>query len=328
MRPGSNSHSPYSPGAGYTANLAELGGRQLLSAKDEWRLAEQIAKGDIDARRQLIESNLRLVVSIARGYQGLGLSLDDLIGEGNLGLIRAAETFDAAFRTRFCTYASYWIRQSIRHAITATGGAIRVPARVAQWIRLWRRAKDQLESSLGRVADEDEVARLLGLSPTQQEAVLNGIRAHTLREGRDDSMIEDWTPEKTIDPTPPPEASTEFEDQFRGVRSRMERLRPIEKSVLELRFGLCGERPLTLSEVGRRIGVTREWVRKLEQRALARLEPSQDPDSEKRSENPNGSRKIQSAKADGVPPKSHLRLRIKRKSVLPAVVETPALAPV
>ena len=148
----------------------------MLTAAEECELAEAIARGDRDARTRMIEANLRLVVKIARDYVGRGIALDDLIGEGNLGLIRAAEEFDPRFGTRFSTYASYWIKQAIRHALINTTSTIRLPAHMVGLLTKWRRAERSLCRELRRTPTFEEIAASLGLSETQKTLVAQAHR--------------------------------------------------------------------------------------------------------------------------------------------------------
>ena len=153
----------------------------LLSAAEERELAEAIARGDRDARSKMIEANLRLVVKIARDYLGRGMLIDDLIGEGNLGLIRAAEDFDPRFGTRFSTYASYWIKQSIRHALINTSTTIRLPAHMFGLLTKWRRAERMLYRQHGCAPSFDEVAAYLGLTDNQKSMVAKARCASRLK---------------------------------------------------------------------------------------------------------------------------------------------------
>ena len=155
----------------------------LLSAAEERDLAEAIARGDHDARSKMIEANLRLVVKIARDYLGRGMLIDDLIGEGNLGLIRAAEEFDPRFGTRFSTYASYWIKQAIRHALINTTTTIRLPAHMFGLLTKWRRAERLLCRERGCAPSFDEVAAHLGLTENQKSLVAKARRATSAQAG-------------------------------------------------------------------------------------------------------------------------------------------------
>ena len=251
--------------------LREIRDDALLSAAEECSLARAIALGDREAKSRMIRSNLRLVVKIARDYIGRGLTLDDLIGEGNLGLIRAAEEFDPAFGTRFSTYASYWIKQAIRHALTNTTATIRLPAHMVTLLSQWRKAERALARELGRAPSFDEVAITLGLTDSQRVLIERARRASQLRlEGGDGPS--EWSPDEASDNSEAPDAALEAADDRREVRARLGRLDDRERMVVSLRFGLDGDTPMTLKEVGEVLGVTREWVRKIEVRAVRKLD--------------------------------------------------------
>src|SRR5947209_8866765 len=145
--------------------LREINETPLLNAEEEKQLAYRIEEGDSEARDRMVRANLRLVVNIARSYTGKGLGLQDLIEEGNLGLLRAVDGFDPSMNTRFSTYAAYWVKQAIRRAIVSTARAVRIPAYMAQLLGRWRRAAAELERELGRAPTPEEVAGRLGLSP-------------------------------------------------------------------------------------------------------------------------------------------------------------------
>jgi RNA polymerase primary sigma factor len=247
-----------------------------LSAAEEKTLAEAIAQGDGNARSRMIRANLRLVVKIARDYLGRGMVLEDLIGEGNLGLIRAVEDYDPSRGTRFSTYASYWIKQAIRHALINTTNLIRQPAHMHGLLNKWRRAERLLCREAGRLPTFDEVATHLGLSETQKGLVVKARQASQLK--LETSLCDDdgaWSPDESIDPDPGPETAMELGDERAEVVRRLERLDDRERQVLTYRFGLMGEMPLTLKEIGIRLGITREWVRKLELRAVAKLQSAE-----------------------------------------------------
>jgi RNA polymerase primary sigma factor len=251
--------------------LRQIRDDALLSGAEECALAEAIKAGDRDARSRMIRANLRLVVKIARDYVGRGMSLDDLIGEGNLGLIRAAEDFDPRFGTRFSTYASYWIKQAIRHALTNTTATIRLPAHMVTLLSKWRKAERALTRELGQAPTFDQVAVTLGLSDAQRVLVERARQASQLRhEGGGDD--EGWSPDEAGDRHEGPEASIEAADERRHLLRRLDRLDDRERTIVSLRFGLDGDDPMTLKEVGRRLGVTREWVRKIEVRAVKKLD--------------------------------------------------------
>jgi RNA polymerase primary sigma factor len=253
--------------------LGEIKGDPLLTAAEERALAASIAGGDDAARSRMIQANLRLVVKIARDYVGRGIALEDLIGEGNLGLIRAAEEFDPRFGTRFSTYASYWIKQAIRHALINTTSTIRLPAHMVGLLTKCRRAERTLRREMGRAPTHEEVASFLRLTETQKAMVAKARQARQLRlESGIPAEFGQWSPEQSIDRHEPPEASLEAGDERALLLRRMDRLDARERTILTLRYGMEGERPLTLKEIGRRLGVTREWVRKIELRALRKLD--------------------------------------------------------
>src|SRR5256714_11612526 len=158
--------------------LREINETALLTAKDEQDLAHLIALGDVRARDRMVRANLRLVVNIARGYTGKGLSLQDLIEEGNLGLLRAVEGFDPAMGTRFSTYASYWIKQSIKRALVNTAKTIRIPAYKVELLAKWRRATIQLQDQLGRPPTHEEIARTLELPKKKLAIIKKAIRVY------------------------------------------------------------------------------------------------------------------------------------------------------
>jgi len=252
--------------------LREIKDEALLTAAEETDLAEAIARGDNDARSRMIQANLRLVVKIARDYLGRGLVLEDLIGEGNVGLIRATKEFDPRFGTRFSTYAGHWIKQSIRHALINTTSTIRLPAHMVGILTKWRRAERSLCRELSRTPSFGEVASVLGLSESQKSLVAKAHQARQLKlENSVTAETGRWSPVDSTDRYESPGVSLEADDERRILLSRMERLDTRERSILSLRHGLEGEPPLTLKEIGRRLGVTREWVRKIELRALRKL---------------------------------------------------------
>jgi RNA polymerase primary sigma factor len=260
--------------------LRAIKGETLLTAAEECSLAEAIARGDRDARTRMIQANLRLVVKIAREFMGRGLGLEDLIGEGNIGLIRAAEQFEPRFGTRFSTYASFWIKQSIRQALSNSMAMIRLPAHVLGLLGRWRKAERALGRELDRTPSFSEVALSLGLNETQKLLLSRAQHARQLKlqssvaaeEGR-------WSPVESCDPYGPPDLAVESLDDQHLLRSRMEGLDGRERIILTLRYGLENEMPMTLKEIGCRLGVTREWVRVIELKAVRKLrgEVSEEP---------------------------------------------------
>jgi RNA polymerase primary sigma factor len=252
--------------------LREIKDESLLSGAEECALADAIARGDRDARTRMIQANLRLVVTIAREFIGRGLALDDLIGEGNLGLIRAAAEFQPRFGTRFSTYASYWIKQSIRHALINTTCTIRLPAHMVGLLTKWRRAERALARERGDTPSFEEVVAVLGLSETQKTLLAKARQA--LRCSPEGNVTLDsgrHAHGQSSDCGDACAASLETADEWNILRLRMRRLEERECTVLKWRHGLDGESPLTLKEVSRRLGITREWARKIELRAVRKL---------------------------------------------------------
>jgi RNA polymerase primary sigma factor len=240
----------------------------LLSAEEERTLAEAIRRGDGDARARMIRSNLRLVVKIARDYLGRGLALDDLVGEGNLGLIRATEEFDPAYGTRFSTYAAYWIRQAIRHALVNTTATIRLPAHMVNLLTKWRRAERALGRVLGFAPSFDQVADELDLPVAKRRMVAQALDALRLC-GQDDGEAARW--EETPADLAAPSSALEAAEERVLLLARLDRLDARERAVVALRFGLGGGDPLTFREIGGRLGLSSNWVRQLETNALRRL---------------------------------------------------------
>ena len=236
----------------------------LLTAKQERALAERIAKGDQEARNELVRANLRLVAHIARGYDGRGLDAEDLVSEGYVGLITAAERFDPRFNTRFSTYASFWIKEAIQSALCNTTAMIRIPVHAINLLNKWRRTTVALERALGRVPQFDEVAGAMNL-PEGQRRIIEQALCTRYRSDAGEMPIEVAAqPEEPL-------ADLEDAEDLDELRDRLERLSPRERTVITLRYGLGGGKPMTLKETGGRLGITREWVRKIEIRALATL---------------------------------------------------------
>ncbi len=245
----------------------------LLSAEEERTLAVRIAQGDAQARNHLVRANLRLVVCLARSYQGQGLDLPDLVAEGNLGLIRAAEEFDPSMGTRFSTYASYWIKQAMRSAVRDTARTIRLPAYMTQLLVQWRRVAAALYEELGRPATEEEMAVRMSLSARKLRLVKQALRIHpALPPG--ERAEEHWALEDlaTDGSSVAPDAALVRGEEKGQLARLVEALEPRQRQVLRLRFGLDGKGPKTLREIGERLGLTRERVRQIERRALAWLQ--------------------------------------------------------
>jgi len=259
--------------------LREINETSLLSAAEERELATQIGEGDVSARDRMVRANLRLVVNIARGYTGKGLGLQDLIEEGNLGLLRAVEGFDPAMGTRFSTYASYWIKQSIKRALINCAKTIRIPAYMVELLSKWRRATNRLTEELGRTPTPEEIARVLGLQKKKLPIIKKAIRIYNSTP-QTDQTDSGWSLGEMVtdDRLKNPEEELVEHDDLSHVREMLETMDGRESTVLKMRFGLHGEEPHTLKEIGEKLGLTRERVRQIETEALNRLaEGLQDP---------------------------------------------------
>ncbi|MGD0519287.1 MAG: RNA polymerase sigma factor RpoD/SigA, partial [Thermoguttaceae bacterium] len=224
------------------------------------------------ARDRMVRANLRLVVNIARGYTGKGLSLQDLIEEGNLGLLRAVEGFDPAIGTRFSTYASYWIKQSIKRALINSAKTIRIPAYMVELLSKWRRATTRLADELGRTPTPEEIARVLGLPRKKLPIIKKAIRIYNLTPQTDQAEA-GWSLGEMImdERMQTPEDALVENDNLIHVLRQLEIMDQREATVLRMRFGLDGQVPRTLKEIGETLGLTRERVRQIETEALNKL---------------------------------------------------------
>ena len=255
--------------------LREINETALLTADQEKVLARRIGVGDTEARDQMVRANLRLVVNIARGYTGKGLALQDLIEEGNLGLLRAVEGFDPNMNTRFSTYASYWIKQSIKRALVNTAKTIRIPAYMVELLAKWRRATNKLTDELGRPPTHEEVAKLLGLPRKKLNIIKKAIRVYNSAPQTDQGE-QGWSIDEMLmdSRSKTPDNEMVETDDLKHVMVLLEKMDKREATVLRMRFGLDDEEPKTLKEIGECLGLTRERVRQIESEALQKLSES------------------------------------------------------
>jgi RNA polymerase nonessential primary-like sigma factor len=249
--------------------LNEIGLIPLLDAETEWSLAERVRVGDVEARRQMIEANLRLVVTVARGYVGRGVPMLDLIEEGNLGLIRAVEKFDPDRRLRFSTYAVWWIRQSVQHALMHQGRTVRVPVHVLREFAQVLRARRQFMAQSARVPSVEELAQAMG-RPAQEIAELFSVteRISSLDAPMSDTDDRSLIEQLVVDG----DAATKVDEISGGrIATLIAQLPERQRFVLERRYGLNDRGVQTLAEIAEELGLTRERVRQIQSEALKRL---------------------------------------------------------
>ncbi|HXF98853.1 MAG TPA: sigma-70 family RNA polymerase sigma factor [Gaiellaceae bacterium] len=253
--------------------LREIGRVPLLTADQEVSLAKRIERGDMAAKQHMIEANLRLVVSIAKGYLGRGLSFLDLIQEGSLGLIRAVEKFDYRKGYKFSTYATWWIRQAVTRAIADKARTIRIPVHMVEKLNRVVHIERQLVQRLGREPLPEEIAEELDMTPQEVREILRMSQLPVSLEkpvgDEEDSALGDFVPDEQAEsPFEVASLALRREDVELALSALPER----ERKVLELRYGLDGAQPRTLEEVGRAFGVTRERIRQIENNTLKKLE--------------------------------------------------------
>ncbi len=250
----------------------EIDESALLTAEDEQELAWRVQQGDGEARDQMVKANLRLVVSLARQFAGRGHCLTDLIQEGNLGLVHAVERFDPSQHTRFSTYAKYWIQEALRKALEKMAGPVRVPGYANDLMANWRAASSELHSDLGRRPRDEEVAARLHLSPRRLAIVQKAQRIHNFvsqQESQDERRL---AVNFLVDsPSTSPDARMTANDEMGHVLKLLQKLPGREATVLRMRFGLDGNEPMNLQEIGDHLNLTRERVRQLEKKGLAAL---------------------------------------------------------
>lgn len=257
---------------GFQLYLREIARFPLLTVAEEVKLARKIKRGDAEARALMVRSNLRLVVKIARDYSTYGLPLLDLISEGNIGLMKAVERFDPKKGGKLSTYAAWWIKQSIKRALANQSKTIRLPVHLVDKIAKMRRVSNQMTEELGREPSDDELAEEIGLSPAKVSALRSAaIRPTSLDQpiGDDDStsfseIVSDADAQDPFEMLRDKDLRDEVGDLLGNLDDR-------ERRIINSRFGLDGQKPKTLEEVGVKFGVTRERIRQLQNIALSKL---------------------------------------------------------
>jgi len=264
--------APYDGDTAIRLYLREIGQVRLLTIQEEIDLAARIKKGNKKAREQMIKANLRLVVKIARDYEGLGLPLLDLISEGNIGLMKAVERFDPAKGGKLSTYGAWWIKQSIKRALANQAKTIRLPVHLVDKISKMRRLAVQLQEVLGREPTDEELAEEMGMTAAR----VTHLRTAAIRPASLDAPIGDEESNTFSEIVPDETAFTPYEKLeektvIAMLQEMVKRLDPREATILNYRFGLDGGDEKTLEEVGEKFGVTRERVRQIQNIALAKL---------------------------------------------------------
>lgn len=253
--------------------LKEIKNIPLLTPEEEIELSKKVKKGNEQARKKMIQANLRLVINIAKRYMHLGIPLLDLIEEGNLGLMKAVDKFDYRRGYRFSTYAAWWIKQAITRSISEHGKLIRMPVYMNELMARWRKMKERLSQKLKRQPSDKEIAKKMKLSKEKMEQINFWLSSQTSSleapiVGEDSSQVQDLIEDETA---PSPDAQIKELLIKERIDNLLEKMSERERMVLDMRFGLADGRTHTLAEVANKIGVSRERVRQIEEEALKKL---------------------------------------------------------
>src|SRR5436190_2266337 len=261
--------------SGLQLYLRQINDSKLLTADEEKDLARKIIhQNDPEAREIMVRSNLRLVVNLAKHYVNRGLSLPDLVEEGNIGLLKAVEGFDPENGSRFSTYASWWIKQAIKRALINSVQPIHIPAYMVEMMSKLKQAMRQLEDHLGRLPNIDELSEHLKMSVKKLKIIKKAVKAyHTPTQFVSGGDDEEMTINDVVADThnPGPDESVCGSDELRQLQELLEQIDDRAAKILKLRYGLDGQDPMTLKQIGEQIGLTRERVRQIEHEALRKL---------------------------------------------------------
>ena len=251
--------------------LREIDEVPLLTAEEEVALGKRVQKGDSDAREHMVRANLRLVVSVAKRFGGRGLSLPDLIAEGNLGLFRAVEKFDPNAGFRFSTYATWWIQQTIRRGLINQSKTVRIPSYMVEILTKWRRVSNQLEGDLGHRPDPAEIAKQLGLSASNTRVVKQTLQHSTFAPSSNEELLYNLSGRHRRSEQMLPDEIALKRDALKTLRDILNLIDQREARVLRMRYGLETEKPATLEAISKELGISRERVRQIERDSLKKL---------------------------------------------------------